>query len=124
MPKSFWVGNMVERERDLLLPSIALPQCMLRGICRLLPSSAQPASRFIATLPSRIDLRAKFTPWPTAPGAMSWSNVLEGYAKLADPKEELPEGVYLKSDDKTLTIHDGYEKARFHFLIMRMFCLV
>lgn len=32
---------------------------------------------------------------------MSWSNVLEGYARMKNPLKELGDGVYLISDDKT-----------------------
>lgn len=32
---------------------------------------------------------------------MSWSNVLEGYARLSDPATQLPEDVYLRSDERT-----------------------
>ncbi|GAA6038155.1 hypothetical protein JCM8097_005766 [Rhodosporidiobolus ruineniae] len=62
-------------------------------------------------------LRARFLPFPTPPG-MSWNAVLEKYAKAKDPEKELPEGVMLQSDEQTLTIFDGYEKAKFHFLVM------
>ncbi|GAA5819978.1 hypothetical protein JCM11251_005433 [Rhodosporidiobolus azoricus] len=49
---------------------------------------------------------------------MSWNAVLEGYARLKRPQKELPPGVWLASDDKTLTIFDGFEKAKYHFLVM------
>ncbi|KAM0753070.1 hypothetical protein T439DRAFT_311739 [Meredithblackwellia eburnea MCA 4105] len=49
---------------------------------------------------------------------MSWNSVLETYARLADPRKDLPAGVHLISDDYTVAIFDGYEKAKYHFLVM------
>ncbi|KAK4702895.1 aprataxin, partial [Phenoliferia sp. Uapishka_3] len=49
----------------------------------------------------------------------SWNSVLEGYARQKDPRASIPSGVFLSSDDHTLTIFDGYEKAKYHFLVMR-----
>ncbi|GAA5857930.1 hypothetical protein JCM1840_000972 [Sporobolomyces johnsonii] len=49
---------------------------------------------------------------------MSWSAVLEAYARKPHPERDLPEGVWLCNDERTLTIFDGYEKAKFHFLVM------
>ncbi|GAA6061473.1 hypothetical protein JCM10212_002552 [Sporobolomyces blumeae] len=49
---------------------------------------------------------------------MSWSAVLQSYARLKDPEKDLPPGVWLASDDATLTIFDGFEKAKFHFLVL------
>ncbi|BGP24857.1 forkhead-associated domain histidine triad-like protein [Rhodotorula toruloides] len=47
-----------------------------------------------------------------------WDRVLEDYARLKRPERELPPGVWVTSDEKTLTIFDGYEKAKYHLLIM------
>ncbi|KAK4335292.1 HIT-like domain-containing protein [Rhodotorula toruloides] len=68
-------------------------------------------------------LRARFIPFPLPPtGAMGsragWDRVLEDYAKLKSPERELPPGVWVTSDEKTLTIFDGYEKAKYHLLIL------
>ncbi|GAA6007033.1 hypothetical protein JCM10207_009177 [Rhodosporidiobolus poonsookiae] len=49
---------------------------------------------------------------------MSWNAVLEQYARLKNLEKEVPSGVWLANDDKTLTIFDGYEKAKYHFLVM------
>ncbi|GAA5950751.1 hypothetical protein JCM3765_000596 [Sporobolomyces pararoseus] len=49
----------------------------------------------------------------------SWSNVLSNYSKLKDPEiNELPKGVCLEFNNETLTIFDGFEKAKYHFLIL------
>ncbi|GAA5850487.1 hypothetical protein JCM8547_001890 [Rhodosporidiobolus lusitaniae] len=61
-------------------------------------------------------LRARYIPF-SLPG-MSWNAVLEGYARMRDPERELPKGVLLGCDERTLTIYDGFEKAKYHFLIM------
>ncbi|GAA6024940.1 hypothetical protein JCM11491_000964 [Sporobolomyces phaffii] len=52
---------------------------------------------------------------------MSWSAVLSNYAKLRDPERELAPGVLLEANDETLTIFDGYEKAKYHFLVLQPF---
>ncbi|BGP16410.1 hypothetical protein JCM10213_004034 [Rhodosporidiobolus nylandii] len=49
---------------------------------------------------------------------MSWSAVLQNYARMKDPERELDKGVLLRSDEKTLVIFDGFEKAKYHFLVM------
>ncbi|POY75221.1 hypothetical protein BMF94_1853 [Rhodotorula taiwanensis] len=49
---------------------------------------------------------------------MSWLKVLENYAKLKDPQKELPAGVWVTSDEHTTTIFDGFEKAKYHLLIL------
>ncbi|GJN90591.1 hypothetical protein Rhopal_003603-T1 [Rhodotorula paludigena] len=49
---------------------------------------------------------------------MSWANVLENYARHKRPERELPDGVWVASDERTLTIFDGYEKAKYHMLVM------
>ncbi|GAA5983614.1 hypothetical protein JCM11641_007300 [Rhodosporidiobolus odoratus] len=49
---------------------------------------------------------------------MSWNAVLEQYARKKNPRKDIPEGVFLQADDKTVTIFDGYEKAKYHFLVM------
>ena len=67
--------------------------------------------------PGPRSLLARFVPWPTMPG--DWSGVLSNYAKLKHPETELPEGVCVHVDDHTISIVDGYEKAKFHFLILR-----
>lgn len=54
--------------------------------------------------------------WPT--GNASWNTALTQFAKTANPKSQLPKGVYLRSDSHTLAIYDGYAKAKFHFLIL------
>ncbi|GAA5916658.1 DNA 5'-adenosine monophosphate hydrolase [Sporobolomyces salmoneus] len=49
---------------------------------------------------------------------MSWNAVLSSYAKMKDPERELPAGVLLNVNSETLTIFDGYEKAKYHFLVL------
>ncbi|GAA5840487.1 hypothetical protein JCM3766R1_000302 [Sporobolomyces carnicolor] len=49
---------------------------------------------------------------------MSWSAVLANYAKMRDPERQLPSGVLLNVNAETLTIFDGYEKAKYHFLVL------
>lgn len=49
---------------------------------------------------------------------MSWNTVLQEYARLSSPDKQLPEGVFLRGDSKTIAIFDGYEKAKYHFLVM------
>ncbi|KAK4056645.1 aprataxin-like protein [Microbotryomycetes sp. JL221] len=48
----------------------------------------------------------------------SWDAVLEKYARLKQPDKELPPSVLLLHDDKCMTIFDGYEKAKYHFLVL------
>ncbi|KAK4054550.1 aprataxin-like protein [Microbotryomycetes sp. JL201] len=48
----------------------------------------------------------------------AWDAVLERYAKLKEPDKHLAPSVLLMHDDKCLTIFDGYEKAKFHFLVL------
>ncbi|KAL8281116.1 hypothetical protein RQP46_006474 [Phenoliferia psychrophenolica] len=48
----------------------------------------------------------------------SWNTVLEKYARAKDPRKEIPAGVFLKADSETITIFDGFEKAKYHFLCM------
>ena len=92
-------------------------------------STLAPAVKFVRLA----SLRARFQPWPIT--TMSWSNVLEGYARLSDPAAQLPKNVYLRSNEQTsvahfrchgladyfasLSIFDGYEKAKYHFLVLR-----
>ncbi|SGY23964.1 BQ5605_C019g08999 [Microbotryum silenes-dioicae] len=52
------------------------------------------------------------------PNPAAWNAVLEQYARLHNPERELPKGVHLLSDSKCVTIFDGYEKAKYHFLVM------
>ncbi|GAA5958784.1 hypothetical protein JCM8115_000352 [Rhodotorula mucilaginosa] len=49
---------------------------------------------------------------------MSWNKVLEDYARLKKPERELPPGVFVAATRKTTTIFDGFEKAKFHLLIL------
>ncbi|KAI5481746.1 hypothetical protein MNV49_000023 [Pseudohyphozyma bogoriensis] len=63
-------------------------------------------------------LKARFLPWPGNSARMSWDRVLQNYAALPNPEKSLQNGVYLTSDDHTLTIFDGYEKAKYHFLVL------
>ncbi|GAA5925533.1 DNA 5'-adenosine monophosphate hydrolase [Sporobolomyces koalae] len=49
---------------------------------------------------------------------MSWSAVLESYARMKNPERELPERVMLTVNSQTLTIFDGFEKAKYHFLVL------
>ncbi|GAA5886069.1 hypothetical protein JCM6882_004252 [Rhodosporidiobolus microsporus] len=49
---------------------------------------------------------------------MSWNAVLENYARMKRPQKEIPPGVWLADSERTLTIFDGYEKAKYHFLVM------
>ncbi|PWN41091.1 hypothetical protein IE81DRAFT_187534 [Ceraceosorus guamensis] len=48
---------------------------------------------------------------------MAWSSALAQYARTKD-LNTLPEGTLLRSDEHTLTIYDGYPKAKFHFLVL------
>jgi hypothetical protein len=55
--------------------------------------------------------------WPPGPSG-AWNQALAVMA--AHPKPEtLPPDVYLRHDEHTLTIYDGYPKAKYHFLILR-----
>ncbi|TKA57937.1 hypothetical protein B0A53_00339 [Rhodotorula sp. CCFEE 5036] len=68
-------------------------------------------------------LRARFIPFQsphkTAGRAkMSWNKVLEDYARLKKPERELPPGVFVAATRRTTTIFDGFEKAKFHLLIL------
>ncbi|GAA5983080.1 hypothetical protein JCM10908_000149 [Rhodotorula pacifica] len=49
---------------------------------------------------------------------MSWNKVLEDYARLKRPEREMPPGVFVAANRKTTTIFDGFEKAKFHLLIL------
>lgn len=49
---------------------------------------------------------------------MSWANALVDYAKTPDPAGKLAKDVYLTHTDRTLTIHDKFPKAMFHFLCL------
>ncbi|KDE08898.1 hypothetical protein MVLG_00994 [Microbotryum lychnidis-dioicae p1A1 Lamole] len=66
----------------------------------------------------RVSLAARHQPWPSMPNPAAWNAVLEQYARLHNPECELPKGVHLLSDSKCVTIFDGYEKAKYHFLVM------
>ncbi|KAM0791272.1 hypothetical protein ACM66B_005748 [Microbotryomycetes sp. NB124-2] len=48
----------------------------------------------------------------------NWDAVLERYAKMKEPENQLPASVLLMHNDKCLTIFDGYEKSKFHFLVL------
>jgi aprataxin len=54
--------------------------------------------------------------WPTGKGG--WASALTLFAKCESPKTSLPDGVYLRSNEQTLAIYDGYAKAKFHFLVL------
>ncbi|GAA5869743.1 hypothetical protein JCM3774_003838 [Rhodotorula dairenensis] len=49
---------------------------------------------------------------------MSWNRVLEDYARLKRPERELPPGVFVTANRQTTVIFDGFEKARFHLLVL------
>lgn len=49
---------------------------------------------------------------------MPWNKVLEDYARLKKPERELPPGVFVTATRRTTTIFDGFEKAKFHLLIL------
>lgn len=70
--------------------------------------------RFLETLPADGKVI-----WPAAGGRskMAWSNALAQYARTKD-LGALPQGTLLRSDEHTLTIYDGYPKAKFHFLVL------
>lgn len=59
----------------------------------------------------------KSRPWSTK--GMSWNKVLENYARSSNPLKDLPSNVILLANDQCITIFDGYEKAKFHFLVLR-----
>lgn len=59
---------------------------------------------------------SKVVHWPS--GKAGWHTALTQFAKTVNPKNQLPKGVYLRSSSHTLTIYDGYPKARFHFLVL------
>ncbi|BGP48259.1 aprataxin-like protein [Rhodotorula kratochvilovae] len=90
-----------------------------------LPPLARPHAAPPPPIYDRTSLRARFLPFPLAPSgspssrpAMSWNAVLESYARLRRPERELPEGVWVANDERTLTIFDGYEKAKYHMLVL------
>ncbi|UZJ51017.1 hypothetical protein CBS101457_000337 [Exobasidium rhododendri] len=47
----------------------------------------------------------------------NWASSLTIFAKTPEPST-LPSNVYLRHDDRTLTIYDGYPKSKFHFLVL------
>ncbi|ORY89390.1 hypothetical protein BCR35DRAFT_317308 [Leucosporidium creatinivorum] len=47
-----------------------------------------------------------------------WNTVLETHARRKNPEKELASNVLLKADRNVITIWDGFEKARFHFLVI------
>jgi len=55
--------------------------------------------------------------WPPGPSG-AWNQALAVMAAHPRP-ETLPPDVYLRHDEHTLTIYDGYPKAKYHFLILR-----
>ncbi|SCV71929.1 BQ2448_4623 [Microbotryum intermedium] len=89
------------------------------------PPPATAAAAVATTTAARPSLAARHQPWPIMsnnPGA-AWNAVLEQYARFKNPHRELPQGVHLLSDSKCVTIFDGYEKAKYHFLVMRTYCI-
>lgn len=71
---------------------------------RVLPRcfSSLPNSHLSTPRP-RQRLAAKHSPWPTPPN-MSWSNVLQSYARMKDPEKELPKGVLLNCNKETYVL--------------------
>lgn len=76
------------------------------------------ASRHVNSTVLESTRRAPSKPW-SIPNGMSWHKALENYARCSNPLKELPSSVVLLANDQCLTIFDGYEKAKFHFLVLR-----
>lgn len=51
------------------------------------------------------------------PKANHWSAALTRYAKATDPAA-LPSNEILHWDEQTITMYDGFDKAKFHFLVL------
>lgn len=49
---------------------------------------------------------------------MSWNQVLTNFAKLVNPQSELTSSVYYSHSNDNLIIQDGYNKSRYHLLIL------
>ncbi|PWN53460.1 hypothetical protein IE53DRAFT_384027 [Violaceomyces palustris] len=47
-----------------------------------------------------------------------WNKALVNYAKTVDPKRSLDPSVLVACDEKTITIRDGYPKAKYHYLVL------
>lgn len=56
-------------------------------------------------------------PPPSFATMAPWSAALTRYAQTPDPSKLAPTEV-LHWDDQTITIHDGFEKAKYHFLVL------
>jgi len=68
---------------------------------RAVPSASKFHHQSTLTSPSpRLRVAARHQPWPT-PLNMSWSNVLQSYARMKDPEKELPKGVMLNCNKST-----------------------
>ncbi|CAO1627376.1 unnamed protein product [Parajaminaea phylloscopi] len=52
-----------------------------------------------------------------AAGKGGWASALTRYARTSDPAV-LSADVLLRHDDRTLTIYDGFDKAKYHFLVL------
>lgn len=51
-------------------------------------------------------------------GGASWNSILTQYATTARPQSQIPKDAYLRSDEHTLVIYDGFPKAKYHFLVL------
>lgn len=71
--------------------------------------------------PSRRESRPQRSQQQRLPPSLAtmapWSAALTRYAQTPDPSR-LPSTEVLHWDDQTITIHDGFEKAKYHFLVL------
>lgn len=80
------------------------------------PAARRGLSGHSAPLPATLQTQ-NTKPWMSRAG---WDAVLEEHARRSDAElAKLPSNVLLLAELNVMTIWDGYEKAKFHFLVLR-----